>query len=169
MNIYVLIGHQNPGSFCHAIAAAAVEELKAAGHSGRVSRSVCREVRSDLAERGNPEGCPARSGRRPALPRSGGGRRLSDRASELVGDAAGDPQGLARPRVAAGRGLPIWPRRRRDALERPPGPRVHDLEHAPRRRIAAVRRSAGKPLEDMHLRHVRRRGFPCAATSSRSS
>jgi putative NADPH-quinone reductase len=32
MNILVLIGHQNPGSFCHAIAAAAVEELKAAGH-----------------------------------------------------------------------------------------------------------------------------------------
>ena len=32
MNVYVIIGHQNPGSFCHAIAAAAVEELKAAGH-----------------------------------------------------------------------------------------------------------------------------------------
>jgi NAD(P)H dehydrogenase (quinone) len=32
MNIYVLIGHQRQGSFCHAIAAAAVEELKAAGH-----------------------------------------------------------------------------------------------------------------------------------------
>jgi NAD(P)H dehydrogenase (quinone) len=33
MNIFVLIGHQNQGSFCHAIAAAAVEELKAAGHA----------------------------------------------------------------------------------------------------------------------------------------
>ena len=32
MNVYVLIGHQNPGSFCHAIAAAAIEELMAAGH-----------------------------------------------------------------------------------------------------------------------------------------
>jgi len=32
MNIFVVIGHQNQGSFCHAIAAAAVEELKAAGH-----------------------------------------------------------------------------------------------------------------------------------------
>jgi len=32
MNIYVVIGHQNQGSFCHAIAAAAVEELTAAGH-----------------------------------------------------------------------------------------------------------------------------------------
>lgn len=32
MNIFVLIGHQKQGSFCHAIAAAAVEELKAAGH-----------------------------------------------------------------------------------------------------------------------------------------
>ena len=32
MNIFVLIGHQQPGSFCHAIAATAVEELKAAGH-----------------------------------------------------------------------------------------------------------------------------------------
>jgi NAD(P)H dehydrogenase (quinone) len=33
MNIFVVIGHQNQGSFCHAIAAAAVEELKAAGHT----------------------------------------------------------------------------------------------------------------------------------------
>jgi NAD(P)H dehydrogenase (quinone) len=32
MNVFVLIGHQHPGSFCHAIAAAAIEELKAAGH-----------------------------------------------------------------------------------------------------------------------------------------
>jgi len=32
MNVYVLIGHQNQGSFCHAIAAAAVDELTAAGH-----------------------------------------------------------------------------------------------------------------------------------------
>jgi putative NADPH-quinone reductase len=33
MKIFVLIGHQKQGSFCHAIAAAAVEELKAAGHT----------------------------------------------------------------------------------------------------------------------------------------
>jgi putative NADPH-quinone reductase len=32
MNIYVIIGHQRQGSFCHAIVSAAVEELKAAGH-----------------------------------------------------------------------------------------------------------------------------------------
>lgn len=32
MNVYVLLGHQHAGSFCHAIAATAVEELKAAGH-----------------------------------------------------------------------------------------------------------------------------------------
>ena len=32
MNVFVLIGHQRQGSFCHAIAAAAVEELEAAGH-----------------------------------------------------------------------------------------------------------------------------------------
>lgn len=32
MNVFVVIGHQSQGSFCHAIAAAAVEELKAAGH-----------------------------------------------------------------------------------------------------------------------------------------
>jgi len=31
MKIFVLIGHQRVGSFCHAIAAAAIEELKAAG------------------------------------------------------------------------------------------------------------------------------------------
>jgi putative NADPH-quinone reductase len=33
MKIFVLIGHQRQGSFCHAIAAAAMEELKAAGHT----------------------------------------------------------------------------------------------------------------------------------------
>jgi putative NADPH-quinone reductase len=32
MNVFVLIGHQKQGSFCHAIAAAAMEELEAAGH-----------------------------------------------------------------------------------------------------------------------------------------
>ncbi len=32
MNILVIIGHQRKGSFCHAIAAAAVEELEAGGH-----------------------------------------------------------------------------------------------------------------------------------------
>ena len=32
MNVFVLLGHQNPGSFCHAIAATAMEELRKAGH-----------------------------------------------------------------------------------------------------------------------------------------
>jgi len=32
MNVLVIIGHQNPGSFCHAIAGAAIEELSACGH-----------------------------------------------------------------------------------------------------------------------------------------
>jgi len=32
MNILVILGHQRVGSFCHAIAAAAVAELRAAGH-----------------------------------------------------------------------------------------------------------------------------------------
>jgi putative NADPH-quinone reductase len=32
MNVLVVIGHQARGSFCHAIGAMAVEELKAAGH-----------------------------------------------------------------------------------------------------------------------------------------
>jgi NAD(P)H dehydrogenase (quinone) len=32
MNVYLLLGHQHQGSFNHAIAAAAVGELKAAGH-----------------------------------------------------------------------------------------------------------------------------------------
>ena len=39
MNVFVLIGHQKPGSFCHAIAAAAIEELKAAGQ--RSSITIC--------------------------------------------------------------------------------------------------------------------------------
>jgi putative NADPH-quinone reductase len=33
MKILVVIGHQRVGSFCHAICAAAIEELKAAGHT----------------------------------------------------------------------------------------------------------------------------------------
>jgi len=33
MNVLVVLGHQHAGSFCHAIAAAAVEQLKAAGHA----------------------------------------------------------------------------------------------------------------------------------------
>ena len=32
MNVYVLIGHQHQGSFCHAIVSTAIEELEAAGH-----------------------------------------------------------------------------------------------------------------------------------------
>jgi putative NADPH-quinone reductase len=32
MKVFVVIGHQNPGSFCHAIAAAAIVELEKAGH-----------------------------------------------------------------------------------------------------------------------------------------
>ena len=32
MKVLVIIGHQRPGSFCHAIAGTAVEELEAAGH-----------------------------------------------------------------------------------------------------------------------------------------
>ena len=32
MNILAILGHQHPGSFCHAIADTAIEELKKAGH-----------------------------------------------------------------------------------------------------------------------------------------
>ena len=32
MNILVVIGHQRQGSFCHAIAQTAIDELRAAGH-----------------------------------------------------------------------------------------------------------------------------------------
>jgi NAD(P)H dehydrogenase (quinone) len=32
MNVLVIIGHQNKGSYCHAIAEAAMDELRAAGH-----------------------------------------------------------------------------------------------------------------------------------------
>ena len=149
MNVFVLIGHQNPGSFCHAIAATAIEELEAAGHEVVYHDLYAERVRSDPAARGNSQGRPARSGRRATLPRNRGGRRLHVRASELVGHAAGNPQGLAGPRLAAGRGLSVRPRRRRAALGRPAGRGFHHLEHAPRRRIAALRRPAGKPLEDV--------------------
>jgi NAD(P)H dehydrogenase (quinone) len=33
MNVFVLLGHQRQGSFCHAIADAAIEELKSLGHT----------------------------------------------------------------------------------------------------------------------------------------
>ncbi len=32
MNVLVILGHQHPGSFCHAIAETAMEELRVAGH-----------------------------------------------------------------------------------------------------------------------------------------
>lgn len=32
MKVLVILGHQHPGSFCHAIAAAAVDQLRSAGH-----------------------------------------------------------------------------------------------------------------------------------------
>ena len=32
MNVLVIVGHQNPGSFCHSIAEAAVEQLGNLGH-----------------------------------------------------------------------------------------------------------------------------------------
>ncbi len=32
MKILVILGHQQPGSFCHAVAAAAIEQLRADGH-----------------------------------------------------------------------------------------------------------------------------------------
>ena len=32
MRVLVILGHQRPGSFCHAIATAAVEQLRTGGH-----------------------------------------------------------------------------------------------------------------------------------------
>ena len=51
MNVYVLIGHQHPNSFCHAIAAAAIEELKAAGHEVVYHDLYAEKLRSDPAAR----------------------------------------------------------------------------------------------------------------------
>ena len=51
MNVFVLIGHQKPGSFCHAIAAAAIEELKSAGHEVVYHDLYAENVRSHPAAR----------------------------------------------------------------------------------------------------------------------
>ena len=103
---------------------------------------------------------PARSGRRAALPRDcrrptatsscirtgGPCRRRSSRAGSTASCARAWPISSAR--------------RRRAALDRPPGRGLHHLEHAPRRRAAPLRRPAGKPLEGVRLQLLRRRGFP---------
>ncbi|MGA2063461.1 MAG: NAD(P)H-dependent oxidoreductase [Thermoguttaceae bacterium] len=58
MRILVILGHQRPGSFCHAIATAAVEQLRAGGH--QVVFHDLYEERFDpiLSETEIPKGAP---------------------------------------------------------------------------------------------------------------
>jgi putative NADPH-quinone reductase len=58
MNVYVLIGHQHPGSFCHAIAAAAVEALEAAGHGVVYHDLYAEKFDSILTHEEIPKGAP---------------------------------------------------------------------------------------------------------------
>ena len=85
-------------------------ELRTAGHQVVFHNLYQEQFDPILRNTEIPKGA-AGSGRRAALPPGRRSQRLRRRASELVGDAAGDPQGLARPRVAAGRGLRVFRRR----------------------------------------------------------
>ena len=99
------------GQFLPRHRATAVERCAAAGtrsfattSTRSVSTRCCRTPRSPRARRWTLSSA--------ALRRGGRGRRLYRGASELVGPAAGDAQGLDRPRAAPGRGLRVRPRRR---------------------------------------------------------
>ena len=52
MKVLVILGHQRQGSFCHAIADAAVEQLQTDGHEAIVTTSTG-EIRPDSSRCGN--------------------------------------------------------------------------------------------------------------------
>lgn len=58
MNIYVLIGHQKQESFCHAIAAVAIDELNAAGHEVVYHDLYAEEFDPLLPHEEIPKGAP---------------------------------------------------------------------------------------------------------------
>lgn len=58
MNIFVLIGHQKQGSFCHAIAATAIDELNAAGHEVVYHDLYAEEFDPLLPHEEIPKGAP---------------------------------------------------------------------------------------------------------------
>ena len=80
----------------------------AAGHEVVFHDLYAEQFDPVLPEGEIAKGAPLDPGRAP-LPRTSRGRRLSRRASELVGPAAGDPQGLDRPRLPPGRRLRVLP------------------------------------------------------------
>ena len=159
MNVFVLIGHQKPGSFCHAIAATAIEELKSAGHE---------VVYHDLyAERFDPilphEEIPKDAPLDPVV------EQHCREVTAADGYLIVHPNWWAMPPailkgwldrvLRQGVAYQFGPGGVEPLLGRQSGGRVHHLEHAPRRRIAAVRRPAGKPVEDVRVQLLRRRRF----------
>ena len=159
MKIFVLIGHQRVGSFCHAIAATAIEELKAAGHE---------VIYHDLyAEKFDPilyeEEIPRDAELPPVI------KQHCEEVAAADGYIVVHPNWWAMPPAILkgwldrvfrqGVDYQFGPDGVEGLLGGPQGGRLHHLEHAPRRRTAALRRSAGKSLEDLHLRLLRRRRF----------
>jgi hypothetical protein len=102
MNVSLLLAHPQPGSFNHAIAQVAREARAAAGHAVAF-HDLCAERFEALL----PPGESARDARLPPAiaahcAENRGGGRHRDRPSQLVGPAAGDPQGLGGPRDPPG-------------------------------------------------------------------
>lgn len=58
MNVLVILGHQNPGSFCHAIAETAVQTLKAAGHAVTFHDLYAEQFDPILRHHQIPKGAP---------------------------------------------------------------------------------------------------------------
>ena len=109
MKILVILGHQRQGSFCHAIAAAAVEQLQAAGHEVVFHDLYQERFDPILPDAEIPKGSPLDAVVGQHCRELSEAGRLGHRSSQLVGDAAGHPQGMARPRVPPGRGLRVRP------------------------------------------------------------
>ncbi len=169
MNVFVLIGHQKLGSFCHAIAAAAIEELKAAGHEVVYHDLYAEQFDPILPDEEIPKDAPLD----PVI------ARHCREVTAADGYIIVHPNWWAMPPailkgwldrvLRQGVDLSVRPRRRRAAFDGQAGGGVHHFEHAARRRAAALRRSAGEPVEGVRVQFLRRRGFLIAATSSRSS
>ena len=159
MNIFVLIGHQKQGSFCHAIAAAAIEELKAAGHEVVYHDLYAEKFDPILPHEEIPKGAPLD----PVV------EQHCREVAAADGYVIVHPNWWAMPPailkgwldrvLRQGVAYQFGPGGVEPLLDGQAGGRVHHLEHAPRRRVAAVRRPAGKSLEGVRLQLLRRRRF----------
>ena len=105
MKLSLILAHPNPGSFNHAIAETARQTLLRSGHTVFFHDLYAEGFDPMLPAREIPKGAPFPAEIARALRRDRLGRWHHCRASELVGPAAGYPQGVDRPRDPPRRGV----------------------------------------------------------------